>query len=318
MLSSMARVYLRYTEAGLRRDISENALGLILDEADTGGSATDRLGQIVELIRLMSARTKAQSVTGGGQDGGSERTSVCGCVWMYGINPPPLSPQDRQRILQIGLGQAPSADGAAAQVEKAVSWATDQGPRLWARVLLGADLYLRCCRAWRSALLERGCSSRQADSLSTLLAGRDVLLRDDPLSPEEMRWDIEGLDDMIVTLRDDDEEDSNPRRCLSELLGHAVESWRGGNKLLIGEVVAAARHEPELSGDNCRRPGCRLRSGRARIGSFRQSPGRPIRASGTMTGCRICAKSWTACRSIIRPGWWCSSAAGNQQNLNRR
>jgi hypothetical protein len=243
--------YKRYTEAGLRRAMREDAMALILDEMDTGGTATDRIAPIIEMIRLMSSRDDSQSVTGGGLDGGADRTSMTGMVWQYGINLPPMAPQDRGRFLRVELGPLPEGGDGQAVVEDAIAGMAVLSPRLRARAVLRARLYDACRAVWRAGLMAAGCGSRQADTLSSLLAGRDIMLSDQVPDAETVKWTCEALDPLLAEICEDEEEDNDAINCLNALLGYAPDSWRGGQKLTIGQMIANGLTERTLSGPNC-------------------------------------------------------------------
>lgn len=237
-----------YSEPSLRQILTDEARIAVLDEAEN--SADGAMQKVIGLLRLMSARDGAN--VGRGTPGGQAlRYSVTGAVMMAGINPPPLAPQDRSRIIRLDLLKATSDPAAAGRVEEAVAWVRSMEAAFRARALLGAQRFEATFARYRGALMAAGCDGRQADLLSVALAGADLLLFDRlPEDGDSIEEVIAPLLPRVAAMRADDEEDNNSRQCLHHLLGYIPDYWRAGTKVTVGELIAAARHEPGGAGEN--------------------------------------------------------------------
>lgn len=236
-----------FSEAGVRQALSDEARVVLLDEAE--GDATGAMQQVIGLIRRMSGSTGA-NVSKGSPGGLVQRFTVIGCALMAGINPPPLAPQDRSRILRFDILKATSDPTAAARVDAAIAWARKMSGRFRARVLLGAQRFAGAVDAYRAALMAAQCDGRQADVLAVALAGRDLLLYDDPPDSDSMEEVVGTLAVRIAAMRADDREDNDAQQCLNHLMTFIPDHWRSGTRATVGDLIAVARTEPKGDGEN--------------------------------------------------------------------
>ncbi len=236
-----------YSEAGVRQALSDEARIVVLDEAE--GDATGAMQQVIGLIRRMSGSTGA-NISKGSPGGLVQKFTVIGCALMAGINPPPLQPQDRSRILRFDLRKATADPAAAARVEAATAWARSMSGRFRARVLLGAQRFAGAVDAYRAALMAARCDGRQADVLAVALAGRDLLLHDTPPDSDSMDELVASLGARIGAMRADDEEDNDARQCMNHLMTFVPDHWRSGTRATLGDLIAVARGEPGGAGEN--------------------------------------------------------------------
>ncbi|MCG5240079.1 hypothetical protein ACIU1J_01870 [Azospirillum doebereinerae] len=236
-----------YSEAGVRQALSDEARVVLLDEAE--GDATGAMQAVIGLIRRMSG-SKGAAISKGSPGGMVQRFTVIGCALMAGINPPPLTPQDRSRILRFDILKATSDPEAAARVDAAIAWARTMSGRFRARVLLGAQRFAAAVDAYRAALMAAKCDGRQADVLAVALAGRDLLLHDTPPDSDSMEEVVASLGPRIGAMLADDDEDDDARQCLNHLMTFIPDHWRSGTRATVGDLLAVARTEHEGSGEN--------------------------------------------------------------------
>lgn len=234
-----------FSEAGLRQAMTKQARCLILDEAEAedGGG---RIQAVVELLRHMSGSDGARALRGssGGQ---SQSFSVTGSALMLSILRIPLRPQDRSRITQINLDPARD-DIKPAQIDQIkydIAAMRKLSPRFRRRMIDLWPVFLRNFEVYRAALLEQELSSRGADQLATLLAGRDTLLRDVPVSGVSSV--IDELADMqdFLTEEKDVKLDHEGEQCLNHLYSSMVDAFRAGEKETVGQVLERIIKEPD-------------------------------------------------------------------------
>ncbi|BBK44138.1 hypothetical protein STVA_41580 [Allostella vacuolata] len=235
-LGPQSRMVNNYTEAGIRQALTNEGRGLVLDEAE---GDTDRVQKLIELLRQMSGGEGVQGLRGT-IGHGAQRFSLSGAVYLSAINAPMLEPQDRSRITEVEL-QPPGTDvGAADRVVQATLWAGERSAALRARAVAGWQRFVDNLGMLRSMLIERGCDGRQADQLGTLLAAGAMMHNDRPLDSDSASVIVDKVEPMIFRLRAEDEEDSDPRRCLAVLMTTQLDHWRGGNKSTVGRVLMDA------------------------------------------------------------------------------
>lgn len=230
-----------YSEAGLRQALTGEARAILLDEAEAVG-VNSRVRAVIELLRHVSGGQGSRAVRGttGGKAMGYQ---VTGCAFLCAILPPPLSPQDRSRIMTLELAPIDSGEEAGRdreRVQAAMEWARAHSAALRARAIGAWPLFLDAFGRYHAALLARGCSMRQADQLGTLLAGRDALIHDVAPDTDSAEAEVERFAHLIDVLKQDDE-DGEGEQCLNHLMSWPTDLWRSGDRRTVGELVANAR-----------------------------------------------------------------------------
>ncbi len=147
---------------------------------------------------------------------------------------PPLTSADRTRLAVLDLDRlpigAPLPDVAPARL-RAI------GAGMRRRLIDGWRRFDDTLEAYRDALAKAGHSARGADQFGTLLACADLLLLNGP--------DIQVVDDWVNSLRaaEMSETTDNTRdedACLQHLMGCAVDPYRKGERVNIGEWINRA------------------------------------------------------------------------------
>ncbi len=205
-----------YTEAGLRQSLINEARTIWLDEGEPGvdNSVAHRMAQIIRLLRILSGGQGAR-VARGSSAGVAQNYTVTGCVMLTAINPPPLEPQDRSRIIQMNITKA---NALVQDVDFYVEEAARRSTRLRARAILNVDKFIGAFDLYRKVLVEYGCDGRQADLFATVLAGRSFLLDDDVPQKDEAMKMVTLLKARLSSIFTEDAENSDGLRCLRHLL----------------------------------------------------------------------------------------------------
>ncbi|HEX5264946.1 MAG TPA: hypothetical protein VFW13_15555, partial [Phenylobacterium sp.] len=108
-----------------------------------------------------------------------------GAAIIAGISPPKLGPADASRFVEIRLSPLSGAIVSKRQLEEAKARAKAFSPALLGRALKGAWRYRDDVDRITEAMVKAGESPRSADLVAMLIAGRRLLLSDDPLSLED-------------------------------------------------------------------------------------------------------------------------------------
>ena len=239
-----------FTEAGLRQALTSQARTLLLDEAE-GDDSGHRLKAVIELIRHMSGGRGARVMRGtaGGQ---AQTFTITGSAYLSSVLPGILKPQDRSRITLVELAplhDGPEAAGAADRAQAAIAAMAALAPGLWRRAIDGWVRFNETFEAYRTALMDDGSAAREADQLATLLAGRDLLLRDEVPAHDEIRRALARIAGVLAEARDEAADDEG-EACLNHLYSSGSGTLRHGRELTVAEIVMEGR---ELNSVDARR-----------------------------------------------------------------
>lgn len=235
-----------YTEAGLRQTLTNEGRTPHLDEGESSGEEkAHRMAKVIGLLRLMSGGSGAR-IARGSSGGTAMNSTVTGCVLLTAINPPPLQPQDRSRILIVPIEK--HHNSSPVDIKAFLDEARDISPRLRARALMGAKRFVETVALYRDLMVSHGCDSRQADLYATLCAGRSLLIHDEVPSREEAMDYVNALQHRLRLIMLEDSDSSDAQSCLNRLLDASCEAIRDGIKRSIGMLVASGmdpRETPE-------------------------------------------------------------------------
>ena len=232
------------TEAGLRQALTGETRVLLIDEAEGDEGAQGKVEGVIRLLRLMSSGAGA-NVMRGSAGGKGQSFQVTGCAVMAAILPPPLKPQDRSRICVINVLRPPSGKSTARAAERAaaaIKYARELAPGLRTRVIAGWPRFLDTFSLYRAGLIERGLSGRNADTLATILAGRDLLLQDAVPDSDSIEADLE-LFAPFMTSADEGEDEGEGQQCLTHLYSSSFDRWHQGERSSVGELIMDKRND---------------------------------------------------------------------------
>jgi hypothetical protein len=232
------------TEAGLRQALTGETRVLLIDEAEGDEGSQGKVEGVIRLLRLMSSGAGA-NVMRGSAGGRAQSFQVTGCAAMGAIVPPVLKPQDRSRICVINLQRPPSGKKnakAAERVMAATKLARELAPGLRMRAIAGWPRFKDTFDLYRAGLVARGLSSRNADTLATVLAGRDLLLQDQVPDADSIEQDLE-LFAPFMNSADEAEDEGEGQQCLTHLLSSAFDRWHQGERATVAELIIERRND---------------------------------------------------------------------------
>lgn len=226
-----------FSEAGLRQAITSEARALILDEAEKEDGES-RIMKVIEMLRHMSGGAGMRALRGS-TGGKSQIFTVTGSAYLSGVLRVPLRPQDKSRITTIDL-QPNEADAEAMTTLMERMDKVDALSGAYRRRMIDLwPLFQTNVKRYRAALIEAGLSSRNADQLATLLAGKETLLHDEPVTADQIQEDIVNSD-KLINEANDDQGDGEGDQCLQFLMSSPADSWGGGTRKTIGQLITAA------------------------------------------------------------------------------
>jgi hypothetical protein len=262
-LGALAREFNDVTEAGARSALANEGRVLVLDEAENEGGPDGKVARLIGLLRRMAGDDGA--AVGRGSPGQTfYEAHVSGCALMAAILPPALQPADRSRIWRGQIRKATGDHAVLARVRAETAWAGTMSARFRARMLLRWRQYHETQAIYRERLMTADgymADGRQADLLSVLLAGLDVLTRDTLPIRDEQDEAMELVRHLLSLMREADSESSTAGLCWNYLLSWDTPDRRGGEVQNIGNMLAFALGDEGPDGSNgmtLRRFGLRL------------------------------------------------------------
>ncbi|MCW5581905.1 MAG: hypothetical protein KIS72_11250, partial [Luteimonas sp.] len=233
-LGPLCVYYNDVTEAGLRQTLTSEARPIVLDETEKSGSL--KVERVIELLRLMSSGRGAGSLRGS-REGLAQQYHAVGCAALFAIDPPELKPQDRSRITEVEVLLPDPA--ALEQADNACRQLAALGPKLLCRMLQRVAAFESSFANWREALVEIGCTARQAEQPASFLAAYWTLVEDTPISLDIARHELPRYLWMIETASTTLDDDVS-QQCLNHLLASQVEQ-RSGETLTLSRLIVRAR-----------------------------------------------------------------------------
>jgi hypothetical protein len=218
--------------------------GAILLDENESDSEQKRMVGVTEIVRLLSDQGGVHG--GRGSPGGQARNiNVRGAVCMAATVRGQWKQADRSRITVIELEKFEREGRAGAtpeEIEALIARVGQWSAGLRARMLAHWDLYQENLRRVRKRIIELGGTVRDGNQLGHLIAGWWTLTSDTE-ADDTMLDDVAHFTRWITTLSDLDEGTDTATECWSHLLGARADSWRGGDNLTVGQVIARAREE---------------------------------------------------------------------------
>jgi hypothetical protein len=227
------------TEAGIYQRLGMDALPVQIDELEAGAD-NRRVMAVVSLARIAASGGLRLR---GGQDHKGIEFVARSCFFFSAINPPPLNAADWSRLAVLSVHKLDPDKVASAPVLSEQLLA-DAGRKMLRRLLDNWHQFDGLFDDYRAALQRGGHDSRGCDTYGTFLAAAHVLLGDEGI--DALGLPIESFDHWadwlgVKSLPEMGDQDENWRECLSWLLQHRVDAWRGGQHLVIGGVLQDLR-----------------------------------------------------------------------------
>lgn len=227
--------------------LTNEARVLLIDEAE--GDAGGVMQSIIELIRKMSGNEGNRGARGTGA-GGARHFEIAGTAFMFCINPPLLEAQDLSRTLVFELDRPISAHERSAF--EAIEFAAEHSAKLRARAFHGFPRFRENLTWCRAALISRGCSPRQADTLGSVSAAGAMMSDERPLDQSAGRDLADNLTPLIEAVQAAEAENSNAMQCWQRLELHRADKWRSGENLTIAMLLREGQSDT-LAGRDARR-----------------------------------------------------------------
>ncbi len=230
------------TEAGLRQSRNNQARPILIDEFEPDQSARtgSKQDNMFALFRRMSGAGGGR-VSRGGADHSAVSFRSLGAAYVTSINHIHLEPQDRSRFVMIDLGLLPATSDPLETMTRLKAFelsAKALSSCLRGRILCQSVRWDETHSAIASAARKEGADARQADTIATILAGRDLALFD-------VKIDQSRLNELRPILREmaGDAEDSGATSEGDDALDYLLSSTLNldrGFKRTIRELLMAA------------------------------------------------------------------------------
>lgn len=216
------------TAAGIYQHLGQSSLALLLDELENDQD-NRRQRAIMELARQSSSG--GMMLRGGAEHKGVEFRARS-CFLFSAIIMPPFGAQDLSRMAVLNLNELPQGAPPPKLDAKALK---RMGGEIRGRLLQQWPRWPDTLQAYWQTLSAAGHSARACDQFGTLLAVVDLLLYDvlpdgdtlaawaERLAPDKMAETAQNL--------------SDAERCLNWLCEGQPDTWRGGAKNSVSDLV---------------------------------------------------------------------------------
>jgi len=236
---------LRYenaTAAGLRDDFRERneARPVYINEAESSED-NRRIQNLIEMARYVYDVDEGAYRRGGSQGSSHNPTTI---FVFAAVEPPPLLPQDANRIAMLRLGKlAVTSEQMERFDEEMPAKARALAPKLARRVIEVYPLFPQAFAAFRKGLLEKEHTPRTANTFGVLLAAAHIVqFGSVPDDSDVAEW-ASRLDGRLLASREDYQ--SNEDLCLSHLCTTLISPFRSGEQTPIGEFIRKHLHEKD-------------------------------------------------------------------------
>jgi hypothetical protein len=225
-----------YSKARLEEHFAHTSCALLLDEVESDTEA-ERLRKIFELVLLLSD----DGATGGRFN---REIDLHGLITMVATVKDDWKATIKSRVVCLELRSLldrPDHPPAPAETLVAMTArAAEISPALRARAIERWPLFLENLALARARILDLGGTPRDADQLGHLIAGWACMTADTPMSAD----DVAALDRFapyIVSVVDAQDGADDAGDFVNVLFGLPAQSWRGGDQLTLGQLIARAR-----------------------------------------------------------------------------
>ena len=168
------------TPASIWQTLKHDCLAVGIDEAEVDDDKDNRR-RLQELVRLARLCFSGGKLPRGGSDGEATEYALRSAVLFSSINPPPLLPQDRSRMILMRLAKLPPDQrepNLSPQRLRAL------GARLLRRAIDGWPRLAVALGQYRISLKAVGHEGRSIEVFGTALAAADIVLSDHPVDTD--------------------------------------------------------------------------------------------------------------------------------------
>jgi len=234
------------SEAGIRQGLKADAIPVMFDEFETSNQNSDKISEIVELLRAAWSESEAQIIKGSSSGNASYfQVRFCGIVSSIRVNLKNDADKSRFAIIELAPHDNDQEhwlklSSLLSQIDK------EYGDRLFARTIKMVPVLLANYKKLKKSLAKRS-SQRFGDQYGMILAGYSILLSDEELSDEEVEFlanSVELSDEKIeAKVKDHDD-------CLNQLLTTSVQLDIMGERRTysIGQAIIDALTDNRVEG----------------------------------------------------------------------
>ncbi len=223
------------TESGLRQRMNSRAAPVVLDEFEG-----EEQVRVLGLLRRIVTNEGSRSFRGQASQNALV-TEVVGTAMVGAIGAPVANGAEATRILNVMLWPRPK--GAPALEETALlAQCRAMAPALWGRAIAAWPRIKANAVVARQALDGAGCSPRHMDRLGWIIAAREAMVSDEPLTAERAQEALVWVTPWLVT-EDEQAEDSTAARCLQHLMASSVVIATAHSETVAMLVARALREE---------------------------------------------------------------------------
>jgi hypothetical protein len=216
--------------AFVRTKLGQSTKPVLLDEAENSPNSRRALG-LIETARIAAS---GGSTGRSSADHRTVQTTLRSSFLFSSIIIPPMLGQDISRFVVLDMDPIQGVGGLTLDVAKL----RRVGAILRRRVLDGWPRLDETLAAWRATLVERGHSSRGADTYGYLLAFADLALWDEPADGDTRR-DLAGQVSKEQIEAKTSGSDGTAA-MLQFLATTAVDAFRGGTKWTVARLIDGA------------------------------------------------------------------------------
>jgi hypothetical protein len=237
LIGDRALKYDNGTAARVREDFAKrnDVRTVIINEAEVSED-NKRILDLIEMARYVY--TPGEGKYGRGGSGGS-KSAINANFLFVAVEPPPLLPQDANRIAMLRLGPlSANAEQMEAFEIEMPALGRALGPKLARRMLEVWPLFPSTLSLFRKGLMAHRHSQRTANTFGVLLSAAHLIrFGAVPDDSDVQEW-ASSLDAKLLASRDIS--GSTERNCLLHLVTHRVGPYRSGELAPLGEYVRKA------------------------------------------------------------------------------
>jgi len=219
------------SEPFVRNVHNGRAHAILLDEKEPN---TKGVNEVLALMRAASSGGRSGRL----MDGAVTSYAVHAPFILAAISTPAFEAADLSRITVIQLRRGGTASDE--HLEKQLAAARALYPALLTRAVLGWPRFLENRKVYRRALLAAAATSRCADQLATLLAGRRTLIDDDVMDESSARDELSDLNIEVISADRAEETDAG-RLALSHLLASSIRLGADGKNATVAALLEELR-----------------------------------------------------------------------------
>ncbi|WGM45250.1 hypothetical protein KOAAANKH_00111 [Brevundimonas sp. NIBR10] len=227
----------RFTEAGMRGEISGEARARYLDEAEPSIGGQGPVEQAMEMLRRMTTGDGSKGVMIG-KDGKPVNQTAVGAAWLGAILSVELSDAMDSRMVEVRLKPLGKAKGGADDTLREYrEWAEKTSPAFLARAMRDHARYRSDVSLMKDALGRSGADARGADLIAALAAGRRLLLKDEALTEGSVGAELALWTPLIVSREETSTALNVGQGCFSAIMNLVTKQHIRDRFWNVGEMV---------------------------------------------------------------------------------